>query len=105
MPANFDCVATATGALRAVRELSPSWPSLLFPQHQADPSIVRPHVCASPAVSRTNERPPPTGNGTSAQGNPPWSGRQIVAGGGTPICPLSSRPQQYALPVEVSAQV
>ena len=41
---NYSQMASGNLRLRAVAEPSPSWPNSLLPQHQADPSFIRPHV-------------------------------------------------------------
>ena len=97
-------VATAVGVGRSVVELSPSWPWLLAPQHQAVPALVRPQVCAAPAASCAKVRLVCTFTGVSAQAKVPPSMLHVVVAG-APSCPLSSRPQHQATPSVVRPHV
>ena len=82
--------------------LSPSWPLLLRPQHQAVPSVLTVHRCVGhwPAVmSVTVVRVPvPPGPLT-------WTGVDESVVVLSPSWPLSLRPQHQVVPSVVTAQV
>src|SRR6476661_10164162 len=88
MDLNFIAPATATGSVRTVVVLSPSWPPRLSPQQYALPSAVRAHAWPPPTVSWVKVRAVVTAFGVSCFG---------VA--------EERAPQQYALPSVVRAQV
>src|SRR5204862_465808 len=87
-------LGTSTGARRVVAELSPSWPSLLSPQHLTPPAVVSAQVWQRPAAIAATPLPRPgTSTGVWRCVNEP-----------SPSCPVSFRPQHLTPPTVVSAQ-
>src|SRR4051812_11920905 len=88
-----DCWCTDTGTRGSVATvLSPKRPSALAPQHHAWPALVRPQVCASPAVIEVKLTPDcqvaTATDELAAELSPSW--------------PMALRPQHHAWPAEVS---
>src|SRR5215218_6301247 len=86
---------TATGTLRLVVELSPSWPLPLAPQQYAWPAEVSPQLCVPAALIAVKVTPPCcTATGYLGPIN------ELL-----PTAPSPPYPQHHAWPVLSSAQL
>ena len=79
----------------------PSRPLLSKPQQNAAPALVKPQVWPPPAVRAVKVAPGGSTDVSTALG-PSWS---PIVPAPLPSCPLSSKPQQNAVPAPVSPQL
>src|SRR5688572_23155694 len=88
---------TGCGVRRSTWVLSPTWPKLFWPQHQAAPVLLIPQLCSEPAASFAK---PVTPLGTLTA-----TGVWVLTSELSPSCPWLFHPQQYAAPALDSPQV